>query len=67
MAVTQVYITEKGTTWDTEAEAIVADVLEQTSIYIESYKFKDIVKAIANKIIFMQYRVKDNGEESAQP
>jgi len=55
MAITQVYKTSNGTTWDTKTKAIIADTLEQSSIYIEQYKFASIVEAIAEKIVIIKY------------
>jgi len=61
MTITQVYKTENGTIWNTETEAIIADALEQSKVYIEQYKFSAIIEAIADRITVVQYKVRDDG------
>lgn len=47
MPVTIQYKTTYGSTWDTYERAEIADILEQNVCYLEAYKLKAIVEALA--------------------
>ena len=44
------YKTPKGTVWPTILQAELADVLEDSSMYFEEYKLRNIVDLIAKYI-----------------
>lgn len=41
-----VYQTDAGTYYGTEQEALLAEALDKESIYLESYKLKELIPAI---------------------
>lgn len=45
------YKTEAGTTWESENEAMIASVIENSSLYIEDYQLRRIVELLGRSLL----------------
>ena len=53
MTITTQYKTEAGTTWASEQEAMCAEAIEKSVIYIESYKLTQLVDAVTRNFLLI--------------